>query len=336
MRDMRLSRTFLLVLSLLAATIAIPTRAVMLDGYAALVGDQVITVGEVKEQMQRRNREVFIALQAGERVADEKLERLYSEALDELIAEALVLEEYRLLEEDGKVAIPEDAVDNTIQNIIKERYGDRRADFFGDLERSGITFNEFKEQQLRNIILMVMRNNQFPDPVVIAPGAVRELYDTRRADFSQSARCELALIMIDAEADDGEQEDPRKLAERLATELAAGADFAALAREHSEGAKADAGGYRGWMELGDLRQELRAAIEQMKPGQTSGPILSGGKYYIVKLIDFQPARVKSLSEVEDELSAELRRAAMDARMDAWVSELKKKHYVNRLPLPDTL
>ena len=219
MRDMSFSRKLLFVLAWLAAATAMPGRAVMLDGYAAIVGEQVITVGEVKEQMQRRNREVFIALQAGERVPDEKLSRLYSEALDELIADALVVAEYRLLEEDGKVAIPEDAVDNTIQNIIKERYGDRRADFFRDLERSGITFNEFKEQQLRNIILMVMRNNQFPDQVVVAPGAVRELYQSRSAEFSQPARCELALIMIDAEADDDEQEDPRELAERLAAEI---------------------------------------------------------------------------------------------------------------------
>lgn len=310
--------------------------AIMLDGYAATVGDSLITVGDVKEEMQRRNRAVFAAMQRGEQVSDAKLAELYMEALDELIAEILVVNEFERLEEDGKVELPEDAVDSSIQRIISDRYKGSRKDFFEDLKRSGITFDEFKERQRRNIITMVMRNNQFPGAVSVSPGAVRKLYLENIDDYSIPAQCEISLIIVKAENEDAEPGAQLAKARRLLLKIRAGEAFADVARAGSEGSKAADGGYRGWMELMNLRAELRDAIAEMKPGEVSGLIEADESLYIIHLKDMRPATVKPLEDVADELAAELRRAEMDRKMDAWVEEIKKNHYVKKHPLPAEL
>jgi parvulin-like peptidyl-prolyl isomerase len=308
----------------------------MLDGYAATVGDSLITVGDVKEEMQRRNRSVFTAMQTGEQVPDAKLAELYMEALDELIDETLIVNEFERLEEDDKVELPEDAVDSSIQRIISGRYNGSRKDFFEDLKRSGITFAEFKERQRRNIIMMVMRNNQFPGTVSVSPGAVRKLYLDNIDDYSIPAQCEISLIIIKPENEDNERAAKLAKARRLLLKIRAGEAFVDVARAASDGSKAVDGGYRGWMELNNLRVELRNAIVEMKPGEVSGLIEAGESFYIIHLKDLRPATVKPLEEVADELAAELRRAEMDRKMDAWVEELKKKHYVKKHPLPAEL
>lgn len=322
-----------MIVALATLAVAWAARAVMLDGYAATVDESVITIGEVKEEMQRGNRDLFLSMRAGEDVPEEKLASAYREALDELVAEELVLAEYRKLKEDDKIDIPEDAVDTTVQGIIRDRYGNDRAAFFEDLKRSGTSFDEFKDRQRRNIIMMVMRNRQFPNMVSVSPGMVKKLYEERMEQYTLPAQAEIALIMLDA----GEGRDAaRARAEQLLERIRSGEEFAAVAEEASDGSRAADGGYRGWMKIDSLRKELREAIGAMDVGGTSSVIEAGDSFYIIWLKDLRPARTKPLAEVEEELRLELRREAMGEQMDSWVADLERKHYVKRYPLPSDL
>jgi len=325
----RISMIAVLAVSALAGT----ATAITLDGYAATVGDSVITIGEVKEEMQRSNRDLFMAMRAGEEVSEDRLAAAYREALDNLVAEELVLAEYRKLKEDDKIDIPEDAVDTTVQGIIRDRYGNDRAAFFNDLKRSGTSFDEFKDQQRRNIVMMVMRNRQFPNLVAVSPGMVKKLYEERADQYTTPAQAEIALIVVDG--DEG-GEGARARAEQLLDRIGSGEEFAAVAEDGSDGSRASEGGYRGWMDIESLREELREAIGEMNVGETSDVIEAGNSFYILDLKDLRPARTKPLAEVEEDLRLELRREAMKEQMDAWVADLERKHYVKRYPLPTDL
>ena len=66
------------------------------------------------------------------------------------------------------------------------------------------------------------------------------------------------------------------------------ADFAAIAREWSEGPEAEDGGEVGWLTSDQLSEELRTPVFALAAGQISDPIEFQGGHYIVKMEEKGP------------------------------------------------
>ncbi len=76
-------------------------------------------------------------------------------------------------------------------------------------------------------------------------------------------------------------------AEKLATELTAkakaeGADFGALAREHSDGPSGPKGGALGIFSTGQMVPAFEAALARLKVGEIAGPVETGFGYHVIK------------------------------------------------------
>jgi peptidyl-prolyl cis-trans isomerase SurA len=83
-------------------------------------------------------------------------------------------------------------------------------------------------------------------------------------------------------------------AQDLLDQLRAGASFPALARQFSEAASAARDGDLGWIQEGQLPEELDAALAKMRPGRLSPPVRSLTGFHILLLHDERQA---SLGEV---------------------------------------
>ncbi len=86
-------------------------------------------------------------------------------------------------------------------------------------------------------------------------------------------------------------DDPARRAEvldnarRLVEQVRAGGDFAAIARQFSQGSMAAAGGDLGWVQDGQTRPEIEAALAALDVGEVSDPIATLEGYHIVRLRD---------------------------------------------------
>ena len=78
--------------------------------------------------------------------------------------------------------------------------------------------------------------------------------------------------------------DSAREAQRLADQVRAGADFAALAREKSVDATGVDGGLLGKVDPATLRQELRDALQNLQPGQISAVVKLPSGYAFVKVL----------------------------------------------------
>ena len=79
------------------------------------------------------------------------------------------------------------------------------------------------------------------------------------------------------------KEEALALAKKIAKEAqASGADFAALAREHSEGPSGPSGGDLGNFEYGRMVPEFSKAAAALKLGGVSNPVESGFGFHIIK------------------------------------------------------
>ena len=97
---------------------------------------------------------------------------------------------------------------------------------------------------------------------------------------------------------------------------------------YSEAKEAKDGGDWGWITRDNLRDELRDAAFQLKPGQHSGIVETTDGYYILQVDDVQPAHVKPLSEVRDQIENILLQQKRAKLQEEWVKQLRAKAYIH--------
>ncbi|MDA1312555.1 MAG: peptidylprolyl isomerase [Acidobacteria bacterium] len=101
------------------------------------------------------------------------------------------------------------------------------------------------------------------------------------------------------------EDQAREKAEGLVVELNGGADFAALAREHSDDkSSAEKGGDLGLFSgESPLPNVVKNAILTLPVGDISSPVKDGGRFYIFKATDRRP---RPLVEVREQIESKLR------------------------------
>ena len=122
-------------------------------------------------------------------------------------------------------------------------------------------------------------------------------------------------------------DETRDLAHSLLGRIVAGADFAALAREHSEDAgSAMAGGDLGWTDGSEFVPEFRAAIAKLEVGELSKPFESQFGWHIAQVMDRRD------QDVADEARRNLAMQVLYERrfqeeLQEWLQEIRDEAFV---------
>jgi len=132
---------------------------------------------------------------------------------------------------------------------------------------------------------------------------IQAYYDQHQDQFTQPQRNRYSVIQTKTEAE----------AKAVLDALNKGGDFAVLAKEKSSDIiSARNGGDMGWLEESTTPEELKNAGLKEK-GQLSGVITSSVGFLVARLTDIEPAKVKPLAEVRDDLAAKVKQEkALDA------------------------
>jgi peptidyl-prolyl cis-trans isomerase SurA len=124
--------------------------------------------------------------------------------------------------------------------------------------------------------------------------------------------------LSDAEA----RERLRRLRERATT----GADFAELARIHSEDASASKGGDLGWVAAGDTVPEFERVMNVLKDGEVSEPIQTPFGWHLVQVVE---RRSDELSEDRKKVAARqaIRARKADEAYQDWLRQSRDRAFV---------
>ncbi len=104
------------------------------------------------------------------------------------------------------------------------------------------------------------------------------------------------------------------------------ANFATLARDHSEDASAAKGGDLGWANPGMFVPEFEAALEQLAPGDLSQPVVSRFGVHLIQLMERRQAAL-SEREQRELVRAALREKKLEEMYVSWAQELRGRAYV---------
>lgn len=145
-----------------------------------------------------------------------------------------------------------------------------------------------------------------------APGddAVRAAYKANEARYKSAESRRASHILLKAGTEGGAKAVQEKAEAILAQVKKNPADFAKLAKQHSQDpGSAERGGDLDWFARGAMVKAFEDAVFAMKDGQISDLVRSDFGFHIIRVTGIRPERVKPFEEVKAEVAAELKREA---------------------------
>jgi len=163
-------------------------------------------------------------------------------------------------------------------------------------------------------------------PLPLADEArLRQRYKDEKTRFvaAQQRQAAHILIAVPAGADAQAQAEAGIKAAMLADQAKQeGADFAALAREHSDDpGSRNQGGDLGWLEPGVMVPAFEEALFAMQPGEVSGPIRTDFGFHVLQLQAVRGGEGRSFDEVRTQLAAEQEQADVEEAFNALAGRL---------------
>ena len=296
-------------------------NVIPIEGYAAVVNDRVIMASDVLTQMVPLEQQLR-ASYAGEELRN-RLADGYDMVLEELINQALILEEFE--QQEGQ--IPDRALDEHMDTIIRDRFNDDHGAWMEALSNQQMTTEEWRHQLKEELVASLMRRQEVMDFVNVSPTAVRAQYEANLEQYRRPERVRLSIISVPKGST---REEILAQAEKIKdarSRVLAGESFAEVAREVSTDSKAGQGGDWGWRAPSDLRPELERAVRAFGVGELSEALVAGESFYLIRVEEHEKASVTPFEEVEQEIANRLRAEQADSLRSAWLDRLRRKHYV---------
>ncbi|MFY3382667.1 peptidylprolyl isomerase [Paracidovorax sp. MALMAid1276] len=104
------------------------------------------------------------------------------------------------------------------------------------------------------------------------------------------------------------------------------ADFATLAREHSQDGSSKNGGDLGWANPGRYVPEFEEAMNALRPGEISEPLVSRFGVHLIQLLERREAQLTQ-REQRDMARDTVREKKLDEAYATWAQELRGRAYV---------
>ncbi|MDP3850460.1 MAG: peptidylprolyl isomerase [Luteolibacter sp.] len=145
-------------------------------------------------------------------------------------------------------------------------------------------------------------------------------YDAAKPSLLVPKSYHIAQIFI------AKAEGKTKLDSVLAKLKSKDADFAAIARAHSDEADSKSrGGEIGWLTEAQLQPGIREALPKLSVGKTSETIELDGGWHILKLLETKAARTPTLDEIRPQLVTQLRAERARLNRQEFLAQLLKEN-----------
>lgn len=264
---------------------------------------------------------------AGSAVPPDQRDRVYREVLDRIVGYHLLAGEARA----RGIAAPPWDVDKRLTEI-KSQFPNEQA-FDEMLKQRGLTQERLRQETADTIAVNQMLEKEFEKVIVAGDAETRKFYDENKARFHEEAsvRASHILVRVDEKADAATKAKAKAQADDLAKQLKKGADFAALARKHSQDpGSAPNGGDLGFFGKGQMVPAFAEAAFAAKPGQVTPVVESPFGYHLIKVAETKPEREVPYDEVKAQIGEYLKQQLREQKSQAFIDQLKARGKVEIL------
>ena len=254
-------------------------------------------------------------------VPAEQRDEVYRQVLDRLIGFHLLVQEANA----RKVVAPPWEVDSQVEQI-KKQFPTEDA-FKQMLQARGVTVEKLRADTAQTIAVNVMLKDELEPKIAVSDADRKKFYDENRARFRQDDAVHASHILIRTpeNADAAAKAKAKTQADDLLAQVKKGADFAGLARKHSQDpGSAPNGGDLGFFSKGQMVPAFEQAAFGLKPGETSGVVETPFGYHIIRVSEFKAGRDLGFEEVKGQIEEYLKQQLRDQKSQEFVDQLKAK------------
>jgi len=206
------------------------------------------------------------------------------------------------------------------------------AAFTAFLDEQGVTPAEFREQMRRSLLVARFVEREVVGNSEVSDKDVRLHYEQNPAEMTRPEALRLSQIMerVPARASTAERAAARQKMEAVFKELRNGADFAELARKHSQGPEADRGGDTGWVSRGSLPPPIERAAFALQEGSHSDIVETRLGLHILKVTERRPEGPIPFDEARASIRTGIIERRRDEALRSHVEALRQKATIERL------
>lgn len=303
----------------------------LVDGIAAVVGNEIILESEVDEEL------YIYQMRTGTRVAPSEVERVRGEIVREMVDEMLLVAKARRDTIELAEGELEREIDRRVSEL-KDRHGSEEALNAALLEQD-ITLDELKaiyrDDIERRLLAEKVVRSEVHSKIDVTWGEVSKYYDEHTDEVAAVPEAfEIAAILVAPKVSESAKEAAIARLNEAKSRLENGEPFEAVAGELSDDSSGARGGDLGTFERGTMVPEFEDAVFALEPGEVSGIVPTRFGFHLIQAMEKDGDRVHArhiLARVapgpEDDARA---RAAAEslkvlAESGADFSELAREH-----------
>ncbi len=211
-----------------------------------------------------------------------------------------------------------------LPHAMKQAGGhESEAEFEEKLQMSGSSI-EVLRVQFRNkeLAQQYLGSKALPKTGFDRPDVLK-YYQEHKEDYAIRAQAKWEQIRL-SYFKNGGKEGARKMAEAIVERLENGEEFAAIARECSDGpTAASRGGVRGWTTEGTLKdKEIEQALYEQPVGEIGRPIETQDSLEIVRVIERIPSGYQPFEMVQEDIKTTIKNNLWQKATKALIKDLK--------------
>lgn len=315
----------LLVPALLVMCLPLPVAAVTIDGIAATVNGEVITIFDLEKAGKPTVDRALLSAPPQDR---EKVKReVLRSILDQLVLISLQKQRARKLE----MKVSDGEVDAAISNIMKNNNLEKEM-LEKALEKEGMTMAAYRERISEQILFSRLMQHEIRNRITVTPREVDEYYGEHKEEYFQPEQIRVRHLLVKASRDSSPEEIKAAgaKAEKILEEFRGGADFVDLIKRHSPDTFLGGDSVSAWLKRGEFLGEIESVAFSIPEGSVSEPIRSMAGFHLIQLVEKKEALQLSREAVADSITEKLSQSKMEKGYAAWLEELRKDSQVQIL------
>lgn len=295
------------------------------SGPVAIVNSEPITAAEFEQEVQTLIASKQIPPHMQQQLPEAQLNQLKRQIVEQMVQRRLI--EQKIEQTDFDISDAE----------IKEKLSEIEAEFATAakaqgqnvsmrdmMKQQGMSDDELNERVYQAIALEKLMEKEGGFRPATAEEA-KSFYEDNLEKFKQPEKVRARHILLEVKNPEEKAQWEKARAEiaRLREEaVQSGADFAELAKKHSDDTSASRGGDLGFFAREEMIEEFSEVAFELEKGEVSEPVRTRYGWHIIKRVDYQPSQPIPFEKVEDNLTKQLTSKRFRDSLMKYVEQLR--------------
>ncbi len=198
------------------------------------------------------------------------------------------------------------------------------------MKRQSISQSDFEDEIKQQLKIEKLVGVTQPDEKEIA-----DFYEKAAEAFAHPETVHARHILIKTEATDtdAKKKEKRKQAEDIRKQLKGGADFAELAKKHSDCPSKENGGDLNEFGRGEMVKAFEDAAFALKDNEISDIVETEYGYHIIQTLSHNPPHKETLDEAKSKIVMRLKMMQLRQKMMPYMEKLRQDANIEYISIP---